>query len=120
MEMVKQIREIWMEMIPKVFEVAKNESNAGLKALYEESMTCTSEGVATYTCICKYINTCSMHAKLANYIKCLANYVICISYVIYRIRISLGQYDVGALASRYTHKCNDKQNCHFRQCKNRL
>ena len=47
MEMVKQMREIWMEMIPKVFEVAKNESNAGLKALYEESMTCTSEGVAT-------------------------------------------------------------------------
>ena len=51
MEMVKQMREIWMEMIPKVFEVAKNESNAGLKALYEECMTCTSEGVATYTCI---------------------------------------------------------------------
>ena len=51
MEMVKQMREIWMEMIPKVFEVAKNESNAGLKALYEECMTCTSEGVAIYTCI---------------------------------------------------------------------
>ena len=47
MEMVKQMRETWMEMIPKVFEVAKNESNVGLKALYEECLTCTSEGVAT-------------------------------------------------------------------------
>ena len=49
---------------------------------------------------------------------CLANYITCISYVICRIKVSLGQYDVGTPASRYTHKCNDKQNCHFRQCKN--
>ena len=47
MEMVKQMRETWMEMIPQVFEVAKNESNAGLKALYEECLTYTSEDVAT-------------------------------------------------------------------------
>ena len=34
----------WIEMIPKVFEIAKNESNAELKALYEDCLTCTSEG----------------------------------------------------------------------------
>ena len=63
MEMVKRMRETWMEMIPKVFEVAKNESNAGLKALYEECLTCTSEGIA----ICIYIVAivpCSMHIEL--------------------------------------------------------
>ena len=31
-------------MIPKVFEVAKNESNVGLKVLYEECLTCTTQG----------------------------------------------------------------------------
>ena len=44
-EIIKDIRETWSEMVPKFFDVTKHESNAKLKSLYEESITCTSEGM---------------------------------------------------------------------------
>ena len=44
-EMIKDIRETWSEMVPKIFDVTKHESNAKLRSLYEESITCTSEGM---------------------------------------------------------------------------
>ena len=44
-EMIKDIREVWSEMVLKIFDVTKHESNAKLKSLYEESITCTSEGM---------------------------------------------------------------------------
>lgn len=52
--MVKKMRETWMKMIPKVFKVVKNESNAGLIALYEECLTCTSEGAVAICIICVF------------------------------------------------------------------
>ena len=42
--------ETWMKLISKIFEVVKNEPNAGLKALYEEYLTCTSEGAVAIYC----------------------------------------------------------------------
>ena len=42
------IRDIWLETKPKIFDVTKVESNAKLRSLYEESITCTSEGMARY------------------------------------------------------------------------
>lgn len=47
-EIIKDIKEMWSEMVPKIFDATKNESNAKLKSLYEESITCTSEGMARY------------------------------------------------------------------------
>ena len=47
-EIIKDIKEIWLETIPKIFDVTKNESNTKLKPLYEESITCTSEGMVRY------------------------------------------------------------------------
>ena len=43
--MIKDIKEVWSEMVPKIFDVVKNECNAKLKSLYEESITCTSKGI---------------------------------------------------------------------------
>ena len=37
-EIIKDIKEVWSEMVPKIFDVTKNESNAKLKSLYEESI----------------------------------------------------------------------------------
>ena len=45
-EIIKDIKEIWLETIPKIFDITKIESNAKLQSLYEESVTCTSEGIA--------------------------------------------------------------------------
>ena len=32
-EIIKDIKEVWSEMVPKFFDVTKNESNAKLKSL---------------------------------------------------------------------------------------
>ena len=44
-EMIQVIREIWEETKPKILEVAKNEQGSALKLLYEESISCVSEGI---------------------------------------------------------------------------
>ena len=67
-----------MEIIPKIFEVAKSEPNAGLKALYEECITCTSEGnymlyVIATMCMC----------ALYSYIMHVDSYKIALYFRIY-------------------------------------
>ena len=47
-EIIRDIKEIWLETKPKIFDVTKVESNAKSRSLYEESITCTSEGMARY------------------------------------------------------------------------
>ena len=42
--MITIIKDIWEDTRPKIFEVAKNEQSSALKALYEESTSCVSEG----------------------------------------------------------------------------
>ena len=44
-EIIKDIKEIWFETIPKIFGITKFKSNAKLRSLYEEGITCTSEGM---------------------------------------------------------------------------
>ena len=49
-EIIKDIRIIWLEVIPKNFDITKIELNPKLKSLYElEGTTCTSEGIVIYT-----------------------------------------------------------------------
>ena len=55
--MITKIREIWKEILPKIFEVAQNEPNSDIQALCEDNSTCTSEGML---CLCTYL----FHARL--------------------------------------------------------
>ena len=41
--------------MPKICDVTKNESNGKLKSLYEESITCTSEGMVIDTITTQYV-----------------------------------------------------------------
>jgi len=51
-ERSKIIREKWAELIPKVFEVAKNDQNASLQELYVDIPQCTSKGTMIANCMC--------------------------------------------------------------------
>ena len=46
-EITKDIREIWLEVIP--LDITKFELSPKLKSLYEEGTTCTSEGIVIHT-----------------------------------------------------------------------
>ena len=49
LEIIKDIREIWLEVLPKIFDITKTELNPKLKSLYEEGTTCTSEDMVIHT-----------------------------------------------------------------------
>ena len=48
-EIIKDIREILLVVIPKIFDSTKIKLNPKLKSLYEEGITCTSEGMIIHT-----------------------------------------------------------------------
>ena len=91
--MITIIKDIWEDTRPKIFEVAKNEQSSALKALYEESTSCVSEG--------SYISQPKVPVhKMYTYSFSRKQSIICSD-------------DACAFAPRYSH-CNEyKQNCYF-------
>ena len=57
-EIIRDIKEIWFETIPKIFNIIKLELNAKLRSLYEESVTCTSEGITIIILIVNHLHAC--------------------------------------------------------------
>ena len=61
---VKQLREIWTNTVPKIFEIARNEANSFVEALLEDGKSDASAGKSLrITCFttCGHVGSGCMH-----------------------------------------------------------